>query len=410
MQRDGTSRNSQNTPPKYILKDLDSVAHTAQFFGFTPIKSPDISKDDIKKADSLLPKGVEPTEDDEFFRLEEKIALLRSYVENNIVAEPGPHMLYYRKPMPGASKKRSNMFECGIDILGTANSVAEALSIKTLLSILSELKFDALVVEINTIGDKESIARFEREISSFVRKNWTDIPSDLKPVFKKTPLSLITCIDDRVADLISRAPKPMGYLSEASITHFKEVLEYLETMGILYRINEHLVGEPQFCSQTIFRILGNGGPKKEQQDIVLAHGCRLSNIAKKTGFKRDVPIMSASISFKKAPEVIKKVLVRINNSPRFYFIQLGFRARLKSIEIIDTLRKARIPVRHALMKDKFLNQISASETVGPSHLIIMGQKEAIDNTVVIRNVETRAQDTVTIGDLCTYLQKISKIR
>ena len=116
--------------------------------------------------------------------------------------------------------------------------------------------------------------------------------------------------------------------------------------------------------------------------------------------------MSATICFKKVPENLYKITIKKIVRPKFYFIQLGFRARLKSLIIIDTLRKARIPVYHSLTKDKFVNQLNTAENMKLSHLIIMGQKEALEDTVVIRHVETRAQDTVNLCDLSQYLQKL----
>jgi histidyl-tRNA synthetase len=396
---------------KFLLKEIDPVANIAKFFGFTPIKTPEISKDDLKHATHFSSEKLISKTHDFAPAPEEKIALLRTYLENNFFTLPHPLMLYYKKPMVNSPKKRSGVFECSLDIIGTSNSVAEALAIKTLLAILSEQKFNSFVVEINTTGDKESTMRFERELNSFIKKNWSDIPTDLKVAIKKNQTELLTSEDERLAELRSRAPKPMGYLSDASILHFKEVLEYLETMEISYRINEYLIGESSFCSQTIFRIFGTHDSikEKENSETLLAYGSRHNYISKKIGFKKDVSLMSTSIFFKK-PEVVKKIIIKESRAPKFYFVQLGFRARLKSLVLIDSLRKAKIPVGHSLMKDKFLNQISATETKKPSYLIIMGQKEAIDDTVVIRNVETRAQDTVSVCNLCTYLQSLSKSR
>jgi histidyl-tRNA synthetase len=391
----------------FALRELDKIADTASFFGFLPIRTPEITKEDISKA-SVFKNGDLKRKQDEDYILpqpEEKVALLRTYLEQNMTALPHPLMLYYKKPfLRQGEKKKSNAFQCGLDIIGTTNSVAEALIIKTICSILNEQGFDSIYVEINTSGDKDSMARFDREINTFIRKNFDEIPSELRPIFKKDPLELLRTTDERCIELKERAPKPMGYLSEISIQHFKEVLEYLETLNIPYKINENLIGDKTYCSQTIFEIRGNG--KKDQENILLASGCRHNYFSKKIGFKKDIPIMSATICFKKIPENLYKITIKKITRPKFYFIQLGFRARLKSLIIIDTLRKAKIPVYHSLTKDKFVNQLNTAENLKLSHLIIMGQKEALEDTVVIRHMETRAQDTVSLCDLSHYLQKL----
>lgn len=150
---------------------------------------------------------------------------------------------------------------------------------------MTEQGFDSMYIEINTSGDKDSIARFDREMASYVRKNFGEIPSDLRNAFKKDPLELLRTTDERCAELRERAPKPMGYLSEASIQHFKEVLEYLETLNIPYKINENLIGDKTYCSQTIFEIRGNG-KGKDQENILLASGCRHNYFSKKSASKK----------------------------------------------------------------------------------------------------------------------------
>ncbi|MFO0718792.1 MAG: His/Gly/Thr/Pro-type tRNA ligase C-terminal domain-containing protein [Candidatus Paceibacterota bacterium] len=392
----------------FALRELDKIANTASFFGFLPIRTPEITKEDISKASIFRNGDIKRKQDEDYIipQPEEKVALLRTYLEHNMASLPHPLMLYYKKPLSRqGEKKKSNAFQCGLDIIGTTNSVAEALIIKTIYAILTEQGFDSMYIEINTSGDKDSIARFDREMASYVRKNFGEIPSDLRNAFKKDPLELLRTTDERCAELRERAPKPMGYLSEASIQHFKEVLEYLETLNIPYKINENLIGDKTYCSQTIFEIRGNG-KGKDQENILLASGCRHNYFSKKIGFKKDIPIMSATICFKKVPENLYKITIKKIVRPKFYFIQLGFRARLKSLIIIDTLRKAKIPVYHSLTKDKFVNQLSTAENLKLSHLIIMGQKEALEDTVVIRHMETRAQDTVSLCDLSQYLQKL----
>lgn len=421
-----TERTVHTTPKApYALKELDKVAEIASFFGFLPIKTPELSKDDRSKANlfradnekvtaaAKAAQAVSHTEIEDHIHStpEEKIALLRNYLEHNMSMLPHPLMLYYKKPLAGVVEKKKTHFQCGLDIIGTANSVAEALTIKTLYAILSEQGFHDMYVEINTMGDKDSIVRFERELSSFIKKNTADIPTELRAVVKRDPCDLLRSHDARIAELKERAPKPMSYLSEASIQHFKEVLEYLEALNIPYRIDEYMVGDRTYCSQTIFKIRGLAKGQKDGDPMLLAGGARHNYISKKIGFKKDIPIMSATISYKKVSEpVVYKITIKKIAQPKFYFIQLGFRARLKSLHIIDTLRKAHIPVYHSLTKDKLINQLSSAESLRLSHLIIMGQKEALDNTVVIRNMETRAQDTVSCSELSSYLQKLQKAR
>ena len=116
--------------------------------------------------------------------------------------------------------------------------------------------------------------------------------------------------------------------------------------------------------------------------------------------------MSVNIVFKK-PAVSPKLFFRSRPQPKFFFIQFGSIAKLKSLSVIESLRQARIPVHHLLTSDKFVGQLTAAESLKTPFVIIMGQKEALENTVVVRQMSTRSQEIIPIPDLPVYLSKLS---
>ena len=397
---------AQRKEDHFMLKELDRAAEVAAFYGFTPMKTPNISREDVTRA---IPfkirqeyKWSSRLDNHLFPQPEEKICVLRHYEQYGMPSKPHPIMLFYKKPFDGFPKRHTrDDYQFGLDIIGTSSSVAEALLIKTTLSILSDQGHDGLCVEINTVGDRDSIYWFERELAFFCRRNLHLASAEFRMVFKKDYMELFHCTDEKNREFKEAAPKPMAHLSEQSIEHFKEVLEYMETLGIPYKIKDDLVGHRHFCSGTIFEIRKND----ESEDTLFAIGARHDYITKKIGFKRDMPIISLSASFKVPTDFHGKISKRRVN-PKFYFIQFGQKAKLKCLHVIETLRKAKVPVLHSITKDKFDEQLVAAENMNTPYIIIMGQKEAIDDTVVVRNQFSRAQETVSIAELPVYIAKL----
>ena len=97
---------------------------------------------------------------------------------------------------------------------------------------------------------------------------------------------------------------------------------------------------------------------------------------------------------------------RIVKKPKVFFIQLSFEAKLRSFEVIEILRKAKIPVMHSLSRDSLSAQLAMAERTKTPYAILLGQKEALDGTVIVRNMDTRSQDTIKIDKLAEYLKKI----
>ena len=43
-----------------------------------------------------------------------------------------------------------------------------------------------------------------------------------------------------------------------------------------------------------------------------------------------------------------------------------------------------------------------------SYSIIMGKKEAVEKSVIVRNTDTHSQETVSLSDLPSYMKKLEK--
>jgi len=126
---------------------------------------------------------------------------------------------------------------------------------------------------------------------------------------------------------------------------------------------------------------------------------------KKLGFKKEVPMIGIKINFKSDFE--KRLIPKIKRSSVF-FIQLGDEAKHKSLKVIDILRQEDIYIYHSLGRDKMAGQLAMADRVKTPYILIMGKKEAMENTIMIRDVATRSQETIAILDLTNHLKKLFK--
>ena len=366
------------------LREFDKPLLTATHFGFIPMTAPKICEVDFEVTKHCA--------EHPYFDAVEKAALIRHYIDNNFAVLPHPLALAYkRKKPPGHS----------LHFIGAATGIAEAALIRATLSILSEEGHKNMRVDVNSIGDKDSIALYERELASYVRKSSSSISQELKESLRDNPWNLFRREEEDAAQLRASAPSSLSYLTSVSRLHFTEVLEYLESLAIDFRLAPELVGEKNHSSHTIFAIKE---PDNENEQT-LAVGHRYSRLCKRAGMKKEIPMAGVRIfsMVKQATQKIYRQLPR----PKFYLIQLGREAKMKTLSLLECLRTAKIPVHHFLGKDKLDAQLAAADELGVSHLIIIGHKEALDGTATIRNVATRAQDTIPLEILPQYLKKIS---
>lgn len=396
------------------LKRYPRLAEIAKFYGFSLRESPEVIREDFQKAksvgdikdscdyDSACTKEVLGP------RIEEKVALLRAYMQNRFTHSGQPAAVYFEKPMPGSKKRRiSRTKQFDLEIIGSDQSVAEALVIKAAYTMLSEEGFKNLVLEINSVGDRDSATRFERELIAYFRRNIENLSPDNQRLFKHSVFDLFRCgkRDKAFEELVDNAPQSMNFLSEPSRRHFKEVLEYLETLSIPYIIRGTLHEHPMYSSHTVFRISTENG-------ATLASGCRYNGLARRIGIRKDIPAVGISLCYADPKIAKNNKIVSADSFPGrlAYLMQLGFEAKLRSLFIIEELRQNRISLEHSLMRDKAASQLSSAEFMKLPYVLILGKKEVNENSIAVRETATRVQRTVSTEELASYLKKVAKTK
>ncbi|KKP87018.1 MAG: Histidine-tRNA ligase, partial [Parcubacteria group bacterium GW2011_GWC1_35_8] len=290
---------------------------------------------------------------------------------------------------------------------GNEKSIMDALVIKTGMTILEEAGAENLSIDINSIGDKECRNGYLKELTSYYRKHMSDLAPIDRERLKTNPLRILDSKEEKTKIINENAPDSVSFLCPSCKKHFKEVLEYLEEMNIPYNINKNLVRGLSYYTRTVFEILEQGGAE-DGSPLALAGGGRYDYLARQIGGKKDVPAVGISIGVDRivASPWYKKLSPRILKKPKMYFIQLGSEAKLKSLNIIEILRKAHVPIAQALSKDSLGSQLAIAERLAIPYALIFGVKEAIDNSVIVRDMSNRSQNTVKLNKLLEYLKEL----
>lgn len=395
---------------------FEKAQEVAVYYGFTPIETPILEHEETftsavgvgtdivdKEMYTLKTKGG----DHLAMRPEHTAGLMRSYIENGMTSLPQPVLLYHSGPVFRHDKPQKGryrqFYQFDVDALGNEKSVVDALVIKTIYTILEEAGAKDLVVTINSIGDKDSRPAYLRELVNYYKKHLKDLSEIDQERLKTNPMRILDSKDPKTREINLGAPDPMSFLSPSGKKHFKEVLEYLDEMGITYQIDKTLVRGLSYYTHTVFEIIETD---EDGTSMTIAGGGRYDYLGKMLGSKKDIPAMGGSIGMDRIIERpwFKNLAPRIMKKPKVYFIQVGFEAKLKSLNVIEILRKAHVPVAQSLSKDSLGAQLAVAEKNGAPYVIIFGQMEAVKNNVIVRNMETRSQETVPMTELGAYIK------
>ncbi|MEK7535814.1 MAG: histidine--tRNA ligase [Patescibacteria group bacterium] len=402
---------------------FEKAAEVAIYYGFTPIETPILEQEEVfvrgvgegtdivdKELYTLRTKGGDKLA----LRPEFTASVMRAYLEHGMQSLPQPVMLYssgtlYRHDKPQRGRYRE-LRQFNLEILGSEKAINDALVIKVFISILSEAGIKEIQLKLNSIGDKDCRPNYRRELVNYYRKNLGKVCVDCIERFKTNPMRLLDCKEEQCQEIKSKAPDSVSFLCEPCKRHFKEVLEYLEGMDIEYTIDHTLVRGLDYYTRTVFEIASK---QKEGSDIMsglsLGGGGRYDYLGKVLGSNKPVPAVGVALGADRIISSGEKLTPRIVKKPKVFFIQLGYEAKLKSVNVIEILREARIPLAHSISKDSLASQLAMAEKLQIPFTIILGQREVIDNTVIVRDMENRSQKSISLKELAVYLKEIKTV-
>src|SRR4030042_1021267 len=395
---------------RYFQKILGFVSAIANFYGFEKIETP------ILEAAELFTKGVgQATEivDRQMFILKTKggdflalrpegtAPLVRAYIENGFMNAPQPVKLWYCGPYfryehPQAGRFRQ-FWQFGFENFGEQNAVIDAQMIQIFYNSLHDLKLKNLIGEVNSIGDSQCRPYYKKLLSNYLRSREVGLCSDCRRRLRENPLRVLDCKEEKCHQIISQAPQIIDHLCEVCHRHFREVLEFLDEIQIPYRLNPYLVRGLDYYTKTVFEIFSEVKEDQSVKSLALGGGGRYDSLVKLLG-GRDTPACGAACGIERIVECMKQKALKPAKEFEYqiFLAQLGFLAKRKSLKLIEEFRKEKISVAESLGRDSLKAQLARANKIGVKYTLILGQQEALEDKVIIRNMKEGKQDIVKL--------------
>ncbi len=394
-------------------------AALATFYGFKRMETPHFEKTDLftrtlgetsdvveKQMYSFRTRGG----DHLTLRPEITAPIVRAYIQHGMASWPQPVKLYtdgavFRHENPQRGRFRE-FGQFDVEILGEDDPITDALVIRMFYTLLEELGFKNIAVQVNSMGDDESRANYRKELVAFYRKKINSLCKDCKRRLRENPLRLLDCKEESCVELKEEAPEMIKYLSEASKKRFKALLELLEEGGIPYLLNPHLVRGFDYYTETVFEVFVNCEDGSTAQPISMAGGGRYDKLVKMLG-GRDTPAVGAGMGIDRLIMEMKEASMAppAEEEPHIFLVQLGPAARKKMFGLLEHFRKAGIPIAESVGKDSIKSQLKIASKISARYTLILGQKEALEGTVILREMETGAQETIRMGDIVDIVKQ-----
>lgn len=399
---------------KYIMKKAEALL---DFYGFERIDTPIMESTDLfvrsvgetsdiveKEMYTLRTKGG----DSLTLRPEITASIARAYIENGMNVKPHPVKLYttgpaFRHDQPQQGRYRQ-FYQLDLETIGDSSEIIDAELIFLAYKLLDSLGLDNFNVHINSIGDNQCRPGYLKALKDFYKNKLKKVCTTCKIRFKTNILRMIDCKELECRELAKDIPQFVDYLDEECRAHFKHVLEFLDEVKVPYILNPTLVRGLDYYTRTVFEFL----PEEDtgSQASVLSGG-RYDRLIDLLGGSK-TPAAGWAMGMERVILAMKDKNIsvpEIKPKPKIFLVQLGEAAKRKSLNLFESFRKAGIEAKSSLGRDSIKSQLRIAHRLGAKFTLIFGQKEALDGTIILKEMETGVQETIPLEKIVDEVKK-----
>jgi len=341
-------------------------------------------------------------------RPEATASVCRAYIEHGMKQWPQPVKLYYCGPMfryehPQSGRLRQH-WQFGLEILGDKSPVLDAQLCQIAFSIFSKLKIQkGITVNINCIGCEQCRPEYRRALVGYLRAHQNGLCTDCKRRLRQNPLRVLDCKEDKCQPVKKEAPQIIDFLCNVCNNHFKAVLEFLDALSLPYLLNTHLVRGFDYYTKTVLEFIPDGDVGSQS---TLGAGGRYDGLISLLG-GRPTPAVGLSLGMDRIVEYLKKQKIGFNEkmAPQVFLVQIGDLGRKKSLVLFEKLKQSGLRVAEAFSKDSLKSQFKAADQLGASYAIILGQKEAVEEVLILRDMQSGIQENIKLAKIVDVLKK-----
>lgn len=353
------------------------------------------------------------------------LTLLRSYVTKKMNDLPHPLKFSFAGEsffLHGIADRRTSgrmasIDERGLMMIGEDTAIAEAEIIHVIWRTLEKIGVPvySLQLTLNAIGCAQCRGHFRSSFLAYFRTRGQRLCRNCRRDLKRFPTRILSCEEEKCKMVMHGAPQILDFLCETCKKHLRGVLEFLDEAGVPYFLDSRLFREGSWFHQFVFEITFRPGIAQDDiaasqpETMMLAEGGRVS-YAGELIVGRRIDAVSGVIMLHALEQTCReqKILLVPPARERVFLAQLGDLAKRKSLGLMEMLRLGSIGVTESLGRDSMKSQLKVAERVGAKIALILGQKEALDDTVIVRDVDSGMQETVSQEKLVEFLKRRMK--
>lgn len=316
--------------------------------------------------------------------------LARIYLEHQALEPVRVVKWYYSLPVARFEQNiLKQTYEIGFQVFGPITPIADSQLVNLSMRLFTQIGLTNLSLEMNTVGCLECLPAFEEQLKNYFKDKKYDLcESCVGHLEAGHPLQIFACKNLSCSTACSDAPVIIDHLCENCRKQFISVLEGLDELGIGYNLNPHVIGS-RWSRRTVFEIRCRIG----DEELLLGAGGHADELIQSLGGQ---PTLSLGFSILQSTIIRALELSNLKFAAKtkvdVFMVPLGELAAKKTLRLFTELWNHDIIASEFVGSGSIKTQLKLAESTKVSIALIIGQKEARDGTVILRDVKSGMQE------------------
>ncbi len=391
---------------------LHEVRNIAKLYGFQPVETAILEEEKIytdfyKNQPQLLERILFAQPGGRTIGVRSAVlpSLLRHYAQLKITDEQPMSKWMYIGNVAEVDPRGAVHFnyQFGFEIFGSFNHLTEAQVISAVWDLIKRLDLDeeSVTLEINTSGDSAVQTAYATVLKDYLKGKEFELCDDCNMHVRNRILNVLRCDNLDCQLVTAEAPVIVDFLDADARKRFTDVLEALDELGLPYQLNQLYVGSEGTSGTNLVVKY-----KKGNQSVVIGeaghHELLMKNISGKL-----MPVFgfTGSLSALARAMELSEVEAKLDTSSEVFLVPLGELASKRSLRLFRDLIAVNIKVHDHFGTVGVKNQLKQAEEYKAPIALIMGQKEAMDDMVILRDVKSGMQEVFSYDKIITEVKK-----
>ncbi len=338
-------------------------------------------------------------------RPENTASVLRAYIEHRLDQQPGVQKLYYMGPMfrrerPQKGRYRQ-FFQIGAEAIGSDSPAIDAEVIELVVALLHEVGITGFDLLINSVGSKESRARYNEALREQLKEVAPGMCPDCQRRAVTNPLRVLDCKVPEDQPIIEKLPSILEFLDSADREHFRCVREFLDDRHINYTVRPRLVRGLDYYARTTFEITHGA---LGAQNAILGGG-RYDGLAENLGSKVPAPGIGFSIGEDRLVMAVEEGQAFQPELLSIYMAPMGDNALRHCAILAGEIRKLNLSVEVGTDR-KLKRMLELANKQQARFTLIVGDNEILTQSYSLKQMTTGDQQTYTRQGLLDFLRNL----